>query len=285
MAIHNFSFGEPGPKNLQDLRFEPKTSSPAGAVERNPKITDPINFPDQTGRDDIFFDNTNINIAEDVREILPQGFRTMDRGIKNYFSGIRIPTTDDFRMMTVRISGGDKSFLIWRQDLGRGRVTLPVMSINRGAANRYEDKYSPPFHAMRTRFVDKTGSRAANTFRPVPYLIDYTLTIWAEHKKDAELATYQINTRFHPLAEFVVEDEHLKGNVIMRFNGWKDSSDKDVDAETRPNIRYDIDITMEGWLPLPEKLVPTILGKVITMKEITGEFLQVASGINKPQIS
>ena len=85
MAIHNFSFGEPGPKNLQDLRFEPKTSSPAGAVERNPKITDPINFPDQTGRDDIFYDHTNINIAEDVREILPQGFRTMDRGIKNYF--------------------------------------------------------------------------------------------------------------------------------------------------------------------------------------------------------
>ena len=138
---------------------------------------------------------------------------------------------------------------------------------------------------MDVRFIDRTGSRVTAAFRPVPYLIDYTMTIWSEHKKDAELATYQINTRFNPLAEFIVEDEHLRGSLIMKFNNWSDASDKDVDPETRPNVRYDISITMEGWLPLPEKLLPTILGRVTTLKEDTGAFLQRATGIDVIPVS
>lgn len=285
MPIHDFDFNAPGPKNLQTLDHKPKAGSPAGAIERQPIQANPINVPDKTGRDDIFYEDININKAEDVAEILPQGYRTMDRGIKNYFSGIRIPTTDGIRMMNVRIAGGDKSFLVWRQDLRRGRVTLPVMSINRSTANFNPMKFSPPHHFMDVRFVDRTGSRVTAAFRPVPYLIDYTMTIWSEHKKDAELATYQINTRFNPLAEFIVEDEHLRGSIIMKFNSWSDASDKDVDPETRPNVRYDISITMEGWLPLPEKLLPTILGRVTTLKEDTGAFLQRATGIDVIPVS
>lgn len=279
MPIHEFDFQGAGPGNLQDMRYTPKTSQPPGAPEPKPLIDPkPLNFPDDTARDDIFFEDMNINKAEDVAEILPQGYRTMDRGIKNYFSGIRIPTKDGIRMMQVRIAGGDKTFLVWRQDLRRGRVTLPVMSINRGSASYNPEKFSPPYHIMARRFVDNTGGRIAAAFRPVPYLIDYAMTIWAEHKRDAEYATYQINTRFNPLAEFVIEDEHLKGTVILRWNDWTDSSDKDVDADVRPNTRYDISITIEGWLPLPEKLLPTILGKVTTFRELDGQALQNVQG-------
>lgn len=279
MPVHPFDFQGPGPANLQDMRFAPKTSTPAGAPEPKPAIDPrPLNHPDETARDDIFYEDININKAEDVAELLPAGYRTMDRGMKNYLSGIRIPTKDGIRMMQVRIAGGDKTFLVWNQDLRRGRVTLPVMSVNRGSATYNPEKFSPPKHYMATRFVDNTGGRIAAAFRPVPYLIDYTLTIWAEHKRDAEYATYQINTRFNPLAEFIIEDEHLKGTVILRWNDWTDSSDKDVEADIRPNTRYDISITAEGWLPLPEKLLPTVLGRVTTIRELDGTALQNISG-------
>jgi translation initiation factor IF-1 len=279
MPVHDFDFQAPGPGNLKDMRFDPKTSTPAGAPEPKPQISPiPKNFPDETARDDIFYEDININKAEDVAEILPAGYRTMDRGMKNYLSGIRIPTKDGMRMMQVRIAGGDKTFLIWNQDLRRGRVTLPVMSVNRGSATYNSEKFSPPKHLMSRRFVDNTGSRIAAAFRPVPYLIEYSLTIWAEHKRDAEYATYQINTRFNPLAEFVIEDEHLKGTVILRWNDWTDSSDKDVEADIRPNVRYDLSITAEGWLPLPEKLLPTVLGRVTTISEEDGTALQNLQG-------
>ena len=285
MPVHqDFDFNAPGPGNLKDQRSNPKTSQPAGVPEPKPLIGPVPGFPDKGKRTDIFYENMNINIAEDVSEILPQGYRTMDRGMKNYFSGIRIPTTDGYRMMQVRVSGGDKTFLIWNQDLIRGRIQLPVMSINRTSASFNSEKFSYPFHFMKRRFTDSSGGRMAAVYRPVPYLIDYTLTIWSERKRDAEYATYQINTRFHPLAEFIVADEHLTGAVIMRWGGWKDNSDKEVDPDTRANVRYDIEVTIEGWLPLPEKLMPTILGKVTTFKEDAGEVLQSFSGMSSPII-
>lgn len=285
MPIHNFDFNAPGPGNLQDMSATPQVPGPGSVIPEPfpgdiPKLITPlINTPDKNAKDDIFYENINVNVAEDVSEILPVGFRTMDRGVKNYFSGIRIPTTDNVRMMNVRVAGGDKTFLVWDQDLSKGRITLPVMSINRTSANYHAEKFSYPHHFMQTRFTDTSGSRIRAIFRPVPYLIDYSLTIWAEHKRDAEYAQYQINTRFNPLAEFVIEDEHLRGTVTMRWNGFTDNSDKEADAETRANVRYDIDITAEGWLPLPEKLLPTILGKVTTLREDTGEFLADISGI------
>lgn len=284
MPIHDFSFNQPGPKNLQEQVSIPRANG--GAIELIPVSVDPVKVPDRDKKDDIFFENLNVNVAEDVSEILPKGFFTLDRGMKNYFSGIRIPTTDSYRMMNARVAGGDKTFLIWNQDLRHGRVTLPVLSINRTSYNYWPEKFSPPHHYMRRRFIDRSGSRVATTFRPVPYLVEYTLTVWAEHKTDAEYATYQITTRFNPLAEFIVEDEHLRQNVILRFNGSNDNSDKDVDAETRPNVRYDFNITAEYAVPLPEKLLPTILGRVSNIKEqVTGALLQNTTGIDAVPIT
>jgi hypothetical protein len=282
MPIHQFDFNDAPPIGLQNQVVGPKSE---GAPEPQPLLTPQVGHPDLSKRTNIHYENLNVNIAEDVREILPRGFHTMDRGLKNYFSGIRIPTTAGTQFMGVRVAGGDKSLLIWQQDLRRGRVQLPVLSINRGSANYNPQKFSPPYYTMTGRggtgsFTDKTGSRRRQTFRPVPYLIDYTLIIWAEHKDEAEFASYQICTRFNPLAEFKVEDEFLRGNVIMKQNSWRDASDKDVDPDTRANVRYEVDITMEGWLPLPERVGPTILGRVTTLKEDTGEFLQNVSGID-----
>lgn len=263
MPIHQFDFNAPGPANLQNMTPTPRLKSDAvGVPEIRPLITMPRGIPDNGKRTDILFENLNVNTPEDVREILPHGFYTMDRGIKNYFSGIRIPTQDGMRMMGVRISGGDKTILVWKQDLKGGRVTLPVMSINRESAEFNVEKFTPAYGPVQKEFVDSDGSRIREIFRPQPYLIDYSLTIWAEHKRDAEYATYQINTRFHPLAEFVIEDEYIRGNVIMKMNGWTDNSDKEADSETRANVRYDISVNMEGWLPLPTKIVPSVLGNV-----------------------
>jgi hypothetical protein len=50
--------------------------------------------------------------------------------------------------------------------------------------------------------------------------------------------------------------------------------DDDVPAEQRANKRYDYSISMEGWLPLPEKIVPSILGRVFSLREGTGIALE-----------
>lgn len=279
-------------RNLTDMKFDPRSPTRED-VEPRPKIPTLPPAMDAKPRDDLWFERQNVDIAEEIREVLPQGYRTMDRGIKNYFAGIQIPTKDDVRLMQVRITGGDKPYLVWAQDLRRGRVLLPVMAIKREDEEDNPMKFSPAhFHYMSKRFLDPSGTRVALTFRPVPSLIKYTLSVWAEHKRDLSYALYQIRTRFNPVAEFMVEDEHLRGSVFMKYNGMTSVIDDEVPADQRANKRYDFSITMEGWLPLPEKVVPTILGRVTTLREgvnkiPTGDVLEVVSGkdvLNTAQI-
>lgn len=266
-----YEFGNNSNVNPQNSKFQVQAPSigvhrTGQNVPKEPNPIQPSSLPSKTKEHNLFEDNVNINISEEIQSILPKGFYTFDRGIKNYFSGIRIPTNDDARIMSVRISGGDKSFLVWFQDMKRGRIKLPIMSINRSGVNYNENKYSYPYLPMNRRYNDD-GTKITYTYRPVPYFIDYELSIWAEHKRDAEYALYQIMTRFNPMAEFKIQDEYIIGNVQLLFKGQTDDSDIESDAETRANVRYTISCQMEAWLPLNEKTVPTVLGDITTLKE------------------
>ena len=265
MPIHNFGF-VPRQQRTVGKVAEPKPSIP----QKIPKT------PDLSKKTTITFDPTNVNIQEDVRTTLPMGFHALDEGIKNYFIDIKIPSKDDFRKMEVRIAGGDKTLLFWRQDSDTNRIKLPVMSINRTALRWDATRFSPPYIEMTRRFVENDGSRVALVYRPWPCQVDYTNSIWAERKRDAEYALYQIITRFNPLAEFTIEFPTLRGNVRGKIGEVTDNSDIDVGADEMAEVRYDINITYEAWLPLPERVIPTVLGRVGIVSEFSGAVLDIA---------
>lgn len=263
MAVYEFVFSNP----QQNRNLAP---------ERNPLITPALpQQPELEEKDELINNDINLNQPEDVRSILTTGMYAMDAGIKKYFEDIQVPTKDGVRPLTVRVAGGDKTILQWSQDLHSGRISLPVMSVNRSGWRFNVDKFSPPYINMGRRFVNVDGSRMALTYRPWPALIDYTLSVWAERKRDIEYVAYQVQTRFNPLAEFRIEDESgLRGYVQLRFGDVTDNSDIDIGAEELPKVRYDFSVTMEGWLPLPEKILPTTLGKAVSLHEMNGKFLE-----------
>lgn len=208
-----------------------------------------------------------------LEEFLQPGFWALDSAIKQYWSGVRVPTKDSYRFMRVKIAGGDKSLLIWADDLKEGRARLPLAAISRESHEYNPQKHSPQYHAMAVRYLGTRGNLAAKIFRPVPYLVNYNLIIWTEHKRDAEYILYQTMTRFNPLAEFRMSDGKIAGNVQMRFGGSSDASDKEASSDQYANVRYEMSFKAEAWLPLPEKIVPTVLGRVGVVREKLGEIL------------
>jgi len=111
------------------------------------------------------------------------------------------------------------------------------------------------------------------TAREIPYLIDYTLSIWANRKEDMEFILYQVQIFFDPMAEWTVEDEFMRGQMFATFEGATDNSDIDIDANQWAKVRYDVTIKAEGWIPRSGRITPTVLGKVTTMNELdTREF-------------
>jgi len=200
--------------------------------------------------------------SADIEDFIAPGFRYLDEAMKNYWSDIRVPTRDSYRFIRTKIAGGSKSLQVWIDELTHGRVQLPVISISRISHSYNEKKFSPPYLALRKRFVNAQRTMVALGYRPVPYNVEYTIDIWAEHKRDAEYINYQMLTRFNPLAELVASDEHNQGCVQMKLNSSSDKSDKEAGAEQYAKVKYEISYTAESWLSIPERVMPTILGTV-----------------------
>ena len=226
------------------------------------------------------FDGTDLlAYPSHLEEYLIPGFRSLDYSMKQYWSGMRVPTKDNYRFMRVKVAGGDKSLLIWADDLKEGRARLPVAAISREGHEFNPEKFSPAYHAMTARYLSTRYDQAAKVYRPTPWLVDYNLVVWAERKRDAEYILYQTLTRFNPLAEFRMFDGKIEGGIQIRFGGSTDASDKETGFDQHAAVRYEINMTAEAWLPIPEKIVKTVLGRVTTLQERVGEIL-VASTSN-----
>jgi len=220
------------------------------------------------------FDGTDfLSYPEHLEEFLIPGFRSLDYAMKQYWSGIRVPTKDNYRFMRVKVAGGDKSLMIWADELKEGRARLPVAAVSRESHEFNPEKYSPPYGAMTGRYLSKQYDQIALVFRPTPWLVEYNLIIWAERKRDAEYILYQVLTRFNPLAEFIMFDGKLEGGVQIRFGGSTDASDKEAGFDQLARVRYEFNCTAEAWLPLPEKIVKTVLGRTVVLKERVSNIL------------
>ena len=260
---------------IHDFTSGPRKQSDGLVPEHGPVIPVDIYRPEPVEEaNKKLYDLTNRDV-EDVASVLQRGFAALDEGIVNWISGLKIPSGNQFKDVAVRLTGGDKTYLTFRQGFRSGRIELPVISVNRTGFRFNEQKFSPPYIPMTMNFTNITGSHMKLVYRPWPALVDYQLGIWTEWKDDAEFIAFQIVPRMNPLAEIRIQDDRLVGNVQIRFNDVTNESDIDVDADTDEKTRYTIGITAEGWLPLPEKIVPTVLGKVATAHEFTGSFLGV----------
>ena len=230
--------------------------------------------------------NDRQEYPDHVEEHVIPGFRALDEAMKQYWSGIKIPTKDAYRYLRVKVAGGDKSILIWADDLKEGKARLPVASLSREGHEFYPEKFSPKYHPMSIRYLSTRGDMVAQVFRPLPFLVDYKLFIWTEHKRDAEYALYQILTRFCPLAVFRIDMANLSGDITLRFGGAVDASDKEVGFDQNAAVKYEVSMTAEAFLPLPEVISKTVLGMPKVVKEQTSNNsitpLEVSIGRSMP---
>lgn len=282
MPLHDFNDVFLDPPRGVDV-FTNRYPFPEGKNASEPQISvQPVGANQlsdvQGGRKPIMPEKPGTN-PDYVEEYLGRGFWHLDKAMKAYWSGIRVPVKDSYRFMRVKVAGGDRGLLVWHDDLREGRVRFPVASLDRTKAEFNKEKYSPAYLPMTRRYLSRRGDLVALVYRPIPYNVSYTLSVWAQSKRDLDYITHQVMTRFNPLAEFVMRDDHIYGTVQLHLEGASDVSDKEVAAEDLQKLRYEFTIMAESWLPLPEKIVPTILGTVTTISEaVTGSILAASIG-------
>lgn len=203
-----------------------------------------------------------------VREDVPVAFYDLDRSLKHYFSDIPVPSKSGFRYMQVRISGGKRSTLTWSQNTKDGKPILPIASIK--SAGDYElnyEKYGLPYFCMRTKFLNSSKSKVAQVFRPMPVLVNYTLNVETEHKRDMGYIKTHILRRFNPYAEFVMCDGRISGTVQLYNKGASDTTDEEVAFDSDEKVTWEFRFQADAWLSLPEVVTPVVRGNVVVVRE------------------
>lgn len=254
-----------------DMRVLPHTDMGAPGPGQFPTAAKQLSHV-QGGRTNLHHGGFQVD-PTDVEEFLMPGFHALDEAMKMYWSGMRVPTRDSYRFCRVKVAGGDRSLLVWRDDLVNGRVRLPVASLNQSKIDFNKDRFNPPYLSMAIRYPSKRGDLAALVYRPTPWLVEYALSVWSEHKRDAGYIQHQILTRFNSLAVFKMFDGHLTGDITLRYGGCTDQTDKETQADGHRMVKHDYTMTAEAWLPLPERLVPTVFGHVVSVKDDADEVL------------
>lgn len=292
MTIHEFDFSSFNTGQQVRQSFVPKPIAQTvvsqeaiitSSGDPGARVNDPRDSKDCLPCDGFAEDTIDINFVEEVRETYPAGFKLMDRGIKNYYSGIRIPRgkgNEGYTILPVRISGADQDTLIYAdQHIVGGRLEVPYLSITRTGETYDPKRYSPPILPITRHFKNK-GKKSELVYRPTPFLIDYTLDLIAEHKHEAEHALFSIIARLNPIGSYFLEESSmgLAHEIIIHPVSSTDNSDLEMDDNSRAYVKKTINIRMEGWLPTPTKIVPNILAKPFFIKE----GIETVSGIKIP---
>jgi hypothetical protein len=203
-----------------------------------------------------------------LREDVPVAFHALERSLKHYFSDISVPANDYVRYLRIRISGGNKSVLMYAQEQNEGKSILPVASLSGGTSFQFnEDKFSPSYLPMTVRYLNNDRSLASKVFRPVPILVDYKLTVFTEHKRDMGYVKTQLLRRFHPYAEIWVNDDRLQGSVQLYSKGLVDVTELEVPFDQDQMQAAELSFQADTWIPLPELVVPTVRGTTAVFKE------------------
>lgn len=246
--------------------FTPTTS---GAIDVAPPGSSQLSHL-QHGRVDWF--SKYSGDPADIEDFLMPGFRSLDEAMKMWWSGMRVPTKDSYRFCRIKVAGGSKSVMVWRDELRNGRARMPVASLTRGKEDFNKDRYSPSYHPMAVRMPSSRSDLAVMVCRPTPWLVDYTLSVHCVSKRDAEYINYQVLTRFNPLATFRMSDGRLTGDATVRFGGGSDQSERETQADQSRLVKYEYSMTVEAWLPLPERVVKTVIGMVTNVGGVGDNF-------------
>ena len=260
MPVYDFTFAPP--------QAVMPTSPQAVFTSHSPMISNrPAQLPDVGPKTPIVTGTQNI-APDEVISVVTNGFHLLDEGMKNWLSNIKIPTLDGYKSVAVHVAASDKSILSWAQEFFDGRVPLPVISVHRASWAFDQTRFSPPYSPIAKRFTDQSGRFMRNIFRPVPFKVEYAISIWAEFKKDVEHIEPTITRRCNPAATFNLDDDHVKQFVRILYNGTTNSSDIEIAAKVRPKVIYDLSMSAEYAIPIDEKIVPTVLGRVMVTREM-----------------
>ena len=194
-------------------------------------------------------------IADDCRELYSRDagfytswYRRYNQGMKDWLSYINEgrPETQGVTIPVVYATP-ERAFADLIRPRVEGQVDIPAisfvltsLSFNQSRPNGF---LSPTMQWDKYKVGDKW--RIAS--KPMPWDIDYNVTIWSKFYETLDLVSYALLSRFIPKSYLYVNGIASE----ISYQGFSDNSTLEPGADADRVLRHDFQFKVQAWMPMP----------------------------------
>ena len=155
-------------------------------------------------------------------------------------------------------------YYLRKEENEKQSLTLPIISVfiigmnyvpTREKDHKYDTIFNPTISG---------AEEALNILKnPVPYNIDYTVSIWTRYQEDANQILERILTWSSPMMEITLKEPitEAKLNCSVYHTGVTPTIEMEYSDNDGPIIRWELSYTLQTWLykPLPASAVSKLI--------------------------
>lgn len=204
------------------------------------------------------------------------------------FNGIyinRVDSNDEtIQSIKVPLRYGPKEKMLARlygdPELNRApAIVLPIISFEISALT-YDGNRKAPSRGKFYSAADSTKSRKLYQYNPVPYNIDFTVSILAKNQVDATRIVEQILPYFTPdftLSATLIPELGVVQDVPIIMTGVSQEDVYEGDFDGRRTITWTMQFTLKGFLYGPTRRLEAIKTAIVSLFPVSGDIDEAAN--------
>jgi len=148
-------------------------------------------------------------------------------------------------------------------DLRDDKTRVPIISFYPSNITYDQTRELPGEVFYKGKFVDASKKDIIILNKEVPFLVQWTLSIWTKYKSDMGYVRQQLLNRFNPNVVFLVDDQEIP----CRLDSITDTSVLESKDGTAQLVRNEVVISMDTWIKRDPASVRTVIKEKVVFYE------------------
>ena len=150
-------------------------------------------------------------------------------------------------------------------DLREDRTKIPIIAFQISAYTYQMDRQLPGEIYYNSQYTDDSKKDIVRMNKPVPFDIQYTLSIWTKTKADMFFIQQQLLSKFNPAVVFEVETQEIP----VFLESVTDTSSLESAQGNYQLIRNDVVLRVNAWIKREDISVRTVIREKLAFHEQT----------------
>jgi len=148
-------------------------------------------------------------------------------------------------------------------DLREDKTRVPIISFYPSNITYDQPREIPGEIFYKAKFLDASKKDIIILNKEVPFLLQWTLSIWTKYKSDMGYVRLQLLNRFNPNVVFLIDEQEIP----CRLDSITDTSVLEAKDGTAQLVRNEVVISMDAWIKRDPASVRTVIKEKLVFYE------------------